>query len=219
MLIVLVGTSGTGKSTLCSILEERGAGRRSVSHTTRNMRAGERQGHDYFFVSDAEFGRKLDDGDMLEHAEVHGHLYGTSSAWLDEQLALGEAILLDIDIQGARQVKARHPDARVIFLLPPDFGTLEDRLRDRHREGEEEIRARLRHGLRELLTAGEFDYLIVNDDLDACCDEIEGIVRDCREGGGGSSRLLTANRRDLAGKWADFARNELESKDGQDNRG
>lgn len=218
---MLVGTSGTGKSTLCSILEERGAGRRSVSHTTRNMRQGESQGHDYHFVSDDEFGRKLADGDMLEHAEVHGHLYGTSSAWLDGRLAEGETILLDIDIQGARQVKERHPDARVLFLLPPDYETLEARLRDRHREGEDEIRARMRHGLGELLTAGEFDFLIVNDDLKTCCDEIEGIIGDCRGGrdGGGSSRLLTANRRELAEKWADFARNELESGDGKDNRG
>lgn len=216
---MLVGTSGTGKSTLCSVLEKRGAGKRSVSHTTRNKRSGERQGHDYYFVSEEEFGRKLADGDMLEHAEVHGHLYGTSSAWLDEQLANGETILLDIDIQGARQVKERHPDAKVVFLLPPDYGTLEARLRDRHREGEDEIRARLRHGIKELLTAGEFDYLIVNDDLDVCCDEIEGIARDCREGGEGSARLWTASRRELAEKWAAFAQNELESGNGQDNRG
>ena len=211
-LFILVGVSGTGKSTLCALLEKKGIGTRSVSHTTRNRRAGETEGRDYFFVSREKFEKMLDEGELLEHAKVHGHFYGTSSKWLDDALAQGKVVLLDIDIQGARQIKQSHPGCKVIFILPPDLATVEDRLKERDREDASEIKRRLRHGLSELTTTGEFDYLLVNDELESSCQLIEQIVFDCtggKEREGKSARLLTSNQAELARKWMDFAKSEL----------
>lgn len=216
-MLVLVGTSGTGKSSLCAMLEKHGIGRRSVSHTTRDLRPGEEEGRDYFFVSNERFQKLMDEGDLLEWAKVHGQMYGTSSSWLEKTLAAGETVLLDIDIQGAIQVQEKYPEARVVFILPPDFEALKERLLLRDREGKKEIQRRLRHGLEELQMADRFDYLLVNEDLEASCREIEGIARDCLAGAeddGDSARLLTRNNRELAQKWLDFAKDGLKSQDG-----
>ena len=212
--IILVGTSGSGKSTLCAMLEKRGIGMHSVSLTTRDMRPGEKDGKDYFFVSEDEFNSRLSSGELLEHAVVHGRLYGTSACWLEETLTGGHVVLMDIDIQGAIQVQERYPEAKVIFILPPSFSTLEERLRQRDRESESEIQRRLRNGLEELRMSDRFDYLLVNDDIERSCVAIEDIVNDCKGGmasKGNSSALLTDNCRELARKWIDFAENEIKS--------
>ena len=212
--IILVGTSGSGKSTLCAMLENRGIGMHSVSLTTRDMRPGENNGKDYFFVSEEEFNNQLNSGELLEHAMVHGRLYGTSARWLEETLAGGHVVLMDIDILGAKQVQTKYPEARVIFILPPSFIALEERLRQRDRESELEIQHRLRNGLEELRMSDKFDYLLVNDDIERSCIAIEEIVNDCKGGmvtKGKSSALLTNNCRELARKWIEFAENEINS--------
>jgi guanylate kinase len=175
--VVLTATSGTGKTTLAHSLVA-GAGRFvfSVSATTRSPRKGEVDGVDYHFVDHAEFEAMVARGELVEWAEVHGRLYGTPRAELERAGARGEHVVLDIDVQGARQIKARIPDAKLIFVLPPDVDTLMGRLTGRGTETPETVARRLRTALQELQVVEEFDYVVVNDDLERCLDAIRAIV-------------------------------------------
>jgi guanylate kinase len=180
---VVAAPSGTGKTTVCRAVVARDEGISfSVSHTTRRRRDGEVDGRDYCFVSESEFRRMVDAGAFLEWAEYNAHLYGTSWAAVDRGLAGGRDVLLEIEVQGARQVRARRADARLIFLLPPSMAELERRLRGRGTDSGDEIDRRLGVAKRELEAIGDFDYAVINEDLETCVANLLAIIRAEREG-------------------------------------
>ena len=175
--MVLVAPSGAGKTTLAHRLVA--ASDRfvfSISATTRAPRGGEQDGVDYYFVSDDNFEAMIDSGEFAEWATVHGRLYGTPRAALEAAALRGEHVVLDIDVQGARQIRDSVPDARLIFVLPPSVAVLMKRLTGRGTEGAGEVERRLRSALDELQAASEFEHRVVNDDLDRCLEQIEEIV-------------------------------------------
>jgi guanylate kinase len=175
---LVAAPSGTGKTTVCQeVLKRDPMLRFSVSHTTRAPREGELDGCDYHFVSAAEFRKLNADGAFLEHAEYAGNLYGTSWAALEGPLAEGHDLLVEIEVQGARQVRERRDDVRFIFLLPPSLAELERRLASRGTDSAEAIDKRLALVDRELEAAIIFDYAVVNDELgDAVGDVVEIIA-------------------------------------------
>lgn len=175
--VVVAGPSGVGKSTLARRLMDRRADLRfSVSATTRPPRPGERDGVDYRFLGREEFGRLREAGELLEWAEVHGEWYGTLRESLRTAREAGMHLLLDIDVQGARSVRAREPEALLIFLLPPSGARIIARLRDRGSESEAALQGRLETALAELEAVDEFDYVVVNDDLERAADAMEAIL-------------------------------------------
>ena len=180
---VVAAPSGTGKTTVCRRVVERDDRISfSVSHTTRRKREGEVDGRDYFFVDQPEFRRLEAEGEFLEWAEYNAHLYGTSWKAIDHGLAAGRELLLEIEVQGARQVRARRPDARLIFLLPPSMEELERRLQGRGTDSAEEVRRRLEVANRELEAIRDFDYAVTNDNLECCVANLLEIIRAEREG-------------------------------------
>lgn len=179
-LIVISAPSGAGKTSLASrVLEDpevQGL-KFSISHTTRRPRRNERHGVDYFFVSVSDFRRMISQGAFLEHAQVYGsHYYGTSRAFVQEQLQKGRDVLLDIDVQGALQVQEKMPEALMIFVFPPSFQVLEERLRKRGLDDEEEIQRRLRTAADEISHYDRYSHVIVNDDLEKSILELKSIV-------------------------------------------
>jgi guanylate kinase len=186
-LFIVSSPSGGGKTTLIRRLIANPPGEPlhfSVSHTTRPRRAGERDGREYHFVTDEEFRKMAAAGAFLEHNVVHGRRYGTSRAEVLPRLARGEDVVLDIDVQGARDIRKAYPKAVSIFIVPPDPKELERRLRerglDRGVDEEEELRRRLRTAGREIRKARDFQYVIVNDELDSAALELESVVRATR---------------------------------------
>jgi guanylate kinase len=149
---------------------------RSVSHTTRAPRPGERDGVDYFFIAAADFERMAAAGEFLEHATVFGNRYGTSRRAVEAQLTAGKNVLLTIDWQGARRIKQLLPQARSIFLLPPSRAALEARLRARGQDNDETIAARMRQAQSEMSHYGEFDVLVVNDDFAAALEDLKAVI-------------------------------------------
>lgn len=183
-LFVLSGPSGVGKGTLrARALRDIEGLTYSVSCTTRPPRPGDREGVDYRFVSEDEFSRMVEQGRFLEYARVHGgpH-YGTLREDVERELDAGRDVLLEIDVQGALQVRSLIPDAVTIFVLPPSEEELERRLRGRHTETETELRARLESARRELKEAPKYDRVLVNDDLDEASTALRRMVMDFREG-------------------------------------
>lgn len=165
-VLVISAPSGSGKSTLVKRLRASVPGLVfSVSYTTRSRRAGEREGRDYYFVSEARFRRLAAAGEFAEWARVYGHYYGTSRRQIRRAQAAGRDVLLDIDVQGHRQVRRRLPEAVSVFVLPPSYRELESRLRRRHSDAPEVIRRRLRVARREIRHWREYDYVVVNDRL------------------------------------------------------
>lgn len=166
-LFVVTGSSGTGKTTLVKeafrVLPEL---KFSVSATTRARREGETDGVEYHFLDMERFEELRDGGKFLEWAEVYGNCYGTLRAPIEEALERGESILLEIDVQGSRQVREKFPEAVHIFVLPPDLPTIERRLRGRSTDSEEIINRRVNDAMVQISACGEFDYLVVNDDLE-----------------------------------------------------
>jgi guanylate kinase len=180
---VVAAPSGTGKTTVCRrVVEEEDLVDFSVSHTTRARRAGESDGLDYHFVSREEFQRMVDTGAFLEWAEYNGNLYGTSWKAIEEPLERGRDVLLEIEVQGAAQVRERRADARFVFLLPPSLAVLEQRLSARGTDDPAEVARRLALTERELAAAERFDYAVVNDDLARCVADVRAILRGEREG-------------------------------------
>ena len=181
IVVVVSAPSGAGKTTvLVRALRELGGIRFSVSHTTRAPRGAERDGVEYHFVDRAEFERLRDSGGLLEWAEVHGNLYGTGVAEIEKASAAGVDILLDVDVQGAEQVRRRIPEAVTVFILPPSYEVLEQRLRSRGQDDEATMRRRLAAAGQEIDRFERYDYAIVNDYLDGAVEELKSIVRAAR---------------------------------------
>jgi len=176
-LIVLAAPSGAGKTTLVhKLLESEPRLRFSISYTTRPKREKEVHGEDYFFVSEGKFRAMRDHDAFLEFAEVFDHWYGTSEAYVQSLIDNGRSVLLEIDWQGAQQVRSRRPDAVCVFIMPPSRDELERRLRGRKTDAEEVILRRLRDALSDMTHWSEFDYVVINDNLDKATAELAAIV-------------------------------------------
>jgi len=177
-LFIVCAPSGGGKTSLVSELLRADPGvKLSVSYTTRPPRPGEADGRDYHFVSEQRFWQLLEHGDLLESARVHGHHYGTSQSWVAEHRAAGDDILLEIDWQGAAQIRRLIPEAVGIFILPPSFETLVARLNKRAQDAPDVIARRLAAAREEISHAGEFDYVIINSDFEEAVRDLIAIVR------------------------------------------
>ncbi len=186
LLIVLCGPSGVGKSTISNRLKESMGVAYTVSATTRPKQPQDNEGKKYDHIDKKEFFRRLDSDEFLEYAQVYGDYYGTPKHPALDQLAAGKDVLLEIDFQGAMQVRYQYPDALLVFILPPDEPTLLKRLTDRGRDSAEDINKRFRAAKREIQMAKgsrAFDYLVINDDLEAAVDEISKIIKHHRSGG------------------------------------
>jgi guanylate kinase len=176
-LFVVAAPSGAGKSTLVNALLEREPDiSLSISHTTRPPRPGEAYGEHYYFVDREAFEQEVAEGIFLEHAEVHGNLYGTSRTTVEGLLAQGRDVLLEIDWQGARQIRQAMPQCVSVFILPPSRAELERRLRGRASDSDEVIERRLRNSRVEIEHAHEFDYIIVNDRFEDALADLKAIV-------------------------------------------
>jgi len=180
-LFVVAAPSGAGKTSLVrALLADAPLMQLSVSFTTRTPRPGEVDGRDYFFVDAAGFERRREAGEFLEWAEVHGNYYGTSRVWIEEQMSSGKDILLEIDWQGARQVRSLFPLVTGIFILPPSLDVLAHRLTGRATDSPETIARRLAAAEAEMRHVDEFDYVIINDNLDQAVEDLCAVVRATR---------------------------------------
>ncbi|MBP1150349.1 MULTISPECIES: guanylate kinase [unclassified Methylocaldum] len=176
-LFIVSAPSGAGKTSLVRALRENLEGFTvSVSHTTRAQRPGEVHGRDYFFVNHAEFEGMIESGGFLEHARVFDNYYGTARATVEKALSEGQDVLLEIDWQGARQIRNLMPDCISIFILPPSRRTLEERLKARGQDDPDTIARRMRDAISEMSHYSEYDYLIVNDDFDRALAELRSVV-------------------------------------------
>lgn len=177
-LYIVSAPSGAGKTSLVKALIDAEPNIRvSVSHTTRGMRPGEVDSVNYNFVSREEFVHMLEHGDFLEHAEVFGNLYGTSQRWVQQTLADGHDLILEIDWQGAQQVRHLMPQAKSIFILPPSQEALRQRLDNRGQDSGEIIDRRMREAVSEMSHYVEYDYLVINDDFATALDDLKAIFR------------------------------------------
>jgi guanylate kinase len=177
-LYIVSAPSGSGKTTLLQhLLRSFDDLKFSVSHTTRAPRQGEKEAVDYYFTDRTTFMRMVDRGEFLEWAEFNGQLYGTTRAFVEEQIGAGRDVILDIDVQGAKQVKNTIRDATAIFVLPPSFEELKRRLTDRMLESDDVIRRRLEIAKREILYYRDYDYIIINDILENSIRLLESIIR------------------------------------------
>lgn len=177
-LLVLSAPSGGGKTTVCNALLKKEAWlQRCVTATTRQPRPGERHGRDYWFLSEAEFRRRISQGGFFEYAQVHGNYYGTPRKEVEAALRKGQSLVLVIDVQGGSAVKGRRPDSVLVFLVPPSMGELKRRLKGRGTEADDAVSLRLREAGRELRAGETYDYLLVNDDLKTTVEALAGIAR------------------------------------------
>ena len=180
-LYVVAAPSGAGKTTLVRLLLERQADiQLSISNTTRSPRPGEQNGREYHFTTVDDFRGMISRGEFLEWAEVHGNFYGTSKKWIADRLAEGHDVLLEIDWQGAQQVRKLFPEAIGIFILPPSMAELERRLTGRGTDAAEVIARRLAAAQAEMRHVGEFDYVIINDDLNQALEDLCAVARASR---------------------------------------
>jgi guanylate kinase len=176
-LFVVSGPSGCGKTTLCETLLRRGIGLvRSVSMTTRKMRGSERQNTDYIYITEEQFKKQLVQGALLEHAKVFGAYYGTPKRFIMQALCEGRDVLLNIDVQGAAQIKRKCPQSVLVFIVPPTMAELERRLRRRSTDPPEQIRKRLQKAREELSAIKSYDFWVVNNRLDIAARDLENII-------------------------------------------
>lgn len=177
-LFILSAPSGTGKTSLIKALSQTDIDLSlSVSYTSRSMRLGEVEGRDYYFVERKIFEQMLEHGEFLESAEVYGNLYGTSQKWINKAIDSGQDILLEIDTQGAQQVRRFFSNAVSIFVLPPSIKVLETRLRNRNQDCEEAIARRMAAARQEISHVREYDYVIINENLDKALRELVCVVQ------------------------------------------
>lgn len=178
LLVVISGPSGAGKGTICKRLRELMKDLRvSVSATTRQPRWGEIEGESYFFIDEEEFINKINNDEFLEYAKVYGNFYGTPKKEVFEQLEAGNDIILEIDIQGALQVKKNYPRGVFIFILPPSITELKNRIEGRGTDSKEVILKRMESVYEELDYAFEYDYVVLNDEVEAAVEKIECIIK------------------------------------------
>jgi guanylate kinase len=177
IIIVVSGFSGAGKGTLMKALISRYSGYAlSVSATTRDPRPGEVNGREYFFVSNEEFEKLIAEDGLIEHAGYVNHYYGTPRKFVEDKLSQGIDVILEIEIQGALQIREQYPDAVLLFVMPPSVAELEKRLRGRGTETEEVIAQRLKRAKEESVGIEKYDYIVVNDDLDECTERLHQII-------------------------------------------
>ncbi|MEW6089182.1 MAG: guanylate kinase [bacterium] len=177
MIIVISAPSGAGKTTLVELLNKDFPDLyRSISCTTRSTRKGESHGKDYIFVSEEEFKNKLENNEFAEWAEVHGNLYGTPKAALEENLAKGKDVLLDIDVQGAEKIRKLYPGGLFIFIKPPSFKVLKERLESRNTEDRDSLEIRLKQAEEEMKYYTRYDYVVINEDLEEAVEELKSII-------------------------------------------
>ncbi len=178
LILVISAPSGAGKTTLCKrLLQVSSSFTSSVSFTTRRRRENEIEGVDYYFVSQKEFGKMVEEGKFVEWAEVHGQLYGTSANLLDQRIKEEKDVLLEVDVKGGSQIKKNYPQAVLVFLLPPSWQELEKRLASRRTEDEEKLAERMKQAKKEIEYAPHYDYLIINDDINRALQDLSAIIR------------------------------------------
>ncbi len=193
IIVVVSGFSGTGKGTLMKrLIAQYDNYTLSVSMTTRKPREGEVDGREYFFTTDENFERLIEENRLIEHAGYCGHYYGTPRDFVDRMLAQGRDVILEIEIQGALQVKKLYPDAVLLFITAPDMGELRRRLEKRGTETPEVIAERLRRAREEARVIGQYDYLLVNDDLARCTRQMHEVIR--------AAHAAPARNRELIGR-------------------
>lgn len=198
-LFVITAPSGAGKTTLVKAMVERNPDLKfSISYTTREKRLNEVEGKDYFFVSEVAFEELIAKGELLESALVFDNLYGTSRSQVEEHLASGHHVVLEIDWQGAQQVRESKPDCVTIFVLPPSRDELERRLRDRRTDSDAVIEKRLNEAFGDMSHWEEFDYVIINDDLDIAVAELESVFEGNAETNTVSNETLRESARHIA---------------------
>jgi guanylate kinase len=183
-LFIVSAPSGAGKTTLCSaVLKAFPNLAYSISYTTRSPRKGERVGIEYYFISEDVFRKKIERNEWAEWAEVYGNFYGTSAEFLDKMLNGGKDVLLDIDVQGAQKLKSKYPDATLIFIMPPSFEILRERLLKRGTESTESLARRLEDAKREMAEAISYDVMITNGDLDVAIAGLKKLIKEIRATG------------------------------------
>ncbi|MBU5426473.1 guanylate kinase [Tissierella pigra] len=177
-LLIISGPAGTGKGTVCkSLLERNNDIIYSISATTRKPRTGEANGINYFFIEDEEFKEKISKDEFLEYAYVHTNYYGTPKEFVMDEVKKGEIVLLEIDVQGALQIKKNYSEAVFVFLLPPTMEELKNRIVKRGTETTEDINRRFENAFKELDFVGEYDYFVVNEKIEDAVSDIESIIR------------------------------------------
>lgn len=176
-LFIVSGPSGAGKSTICRLVRKMLGINLATSATTRAPRVGEEHGRDYYFLSKEDFLQRIENGEFLEHATVHGNYYGTLKSEVEARLAKGENVILEIDVQGGLQVKDVYPEANLIFFKTPSKEDLEKRLRGRKTDSEETIQLRLANSLKELEFEKDYDTTIINYTVEKSCEELINIIK------------------------------------------
>lgn len=178
MLVLFSGPSGVGKDTVLDIILDKDENlQRSISLTTREKRSGEIDGEDYYFITKDEFSNMVEDGQVLEYAQYGENIYGTPKAPVDKWLKDGKTVILKIEVKGAQKIRELYPDALSIFLLPPSMQVLEDRIRTRGTESEQDIQKRLEIAKNEILRSADYDFVVVNDDIDEASNNVLDIIK------------------------------------------
>ena len=178
VLVVVSGFSGAGKGTVMkALLDKYDNYALSVSATTRSPRPGEENGREYFFLTESQFEDMIRNDELIEHARYVDHYYGTPTKYVEDKMAAGKDVILEIEIQGALKIKEQFPETLLLFMVPPSAQVLEDRLRGRGTETEEVVQKRLHRAVEEAEFIEKYDYLIVNDDLDTCIHEAHEIIQ------------------------------------------
>lgn len=177
-LLIVSGPAGTGKGTVCKeVLERNKDILYSISATTRKPRVGEMDGINYFFIDEEEFNKKVENNEFLEYAYVHTNHYGTPREFVVDKINNGETVLLEIDVQGALQVKKNYPEAVLVFILPPTMEELKNRIVKRGTESEEDINRRFKNAFKELDCIEEYDYFVINNKIENAISDIESIIK------------------------------------------